>query len=196
MDQRQMSRRELLAASAISGAAGLIISETASAQGSAPEAAGAEKPSTGEGPVYPDLVPSSRVSYEVTRTDEEWKAMLTPEEYRILRKEGTEPRRSNPLWEEERPGKYYCRGCGLHVYSGEEKVVLRIGWLFFKHAELDSVLLGIHESTNYGRRPKKERVAQAHCRRCGSHFGHVLIINREILHCVNGTSFIYKPDAA
>lgn len=192
MVQRILTRRDVLTAGAMTSTVALIAAGPAAAQ-PAETAPAAPLPS---GPTYPELIPSGPLPYEIQRTDEEWQAMLTEEEYRILRKEGTEPRRSNPLWEEERPGKYYCRGCGLHVYSGEEKVVLRIGWLFFKHGELDSVLLGIHESTNYGRRPKKQRVAQAHCRRCGSHFGHVLIINREILHCVNGTSFIFKPEAA
>lgn len=172
MNLDSLSRRNLLKSAAIAGAGALVLpSATITlAQGS-----------TAEGSDY---------QFEVVRTEEEWRAILTDEEYRILREMGTEPRRSSELWQEDREGTYHCRGCDLHLYSSNRKTILDIGWVFFFHSEPDSVLTGIDNVEG-------TEVIQAHCRRCGSHLGHILIVpdgnEDKIMHCINGTSLVFNP---
>jgi len=142
-----------------------------------------------------DVTPKDgHYEYEIGYTEEEWKERLTKEEFRILREGGTEKKKSNPLWKEKRIGHYDCKGCELRVYSSEYKIILHKGWAFFEHSEPDSVLTGIDLYTNYGS-SKKKTVIEAHCRRCGSHFGHILYVKSKILHCINGTSLTFIPTA-
>jgi len=131
----------------------------------------------------PASLPSSRTKliYKVRHTEEEWRARLSPDEYSVLREGDTEPRHSHYLTRETGAGIYNCQGCDLPIYSSEEKTILDIGWVFFRHALPDSVLLGVDS----------DRI-EAHCRRCGSHIGHVLYVETEILHCVNGTALDFK----
>lgn len=130
--------------------------------------------------------------YEVSFTEAEWRERLSEEEFRILRKNGTEKEKSNPLWKEKRPGFYKCKGCDLGLYDSEHKIILKKGWAFFRHSEPDSVLTGIDLFTDYGS-SKKETAIEAHCRRCGSHLGHILYVKKKILHCINGTSLSFTP---
>ena len=143
---------------------------------------------------------SEAFTYEVTRTEAEWRALLSPEEYRILRELGTEPRFSSDLAAEERPGTYHCRGCDLTIYDADQKTVRLIGWVFFFHARPDSVLMGIDEfpaaMTNSEGIAEARLVTEAHCRRCGSHLGHILQVQQDILHCINGAALEFRPETA
>lgn len=138
--------------------------------------------------------------YEVTRTEAEWRERLTDFEYSILREFSTEPRFISDLWQEERPGHYQCRGCDLTLYDSNQKTVRLIGWVFYYHARPDSVLLGIDEwpaemseSEELG---EPRQVTEVHCRRCGSHLGHLLQVQGDMLHCINGTALAFVPDDA
>ena len=135
--------------------------------------------------------------YEVSFTEQEWRARLSEEEFRILREGGTEHKKSSPLWKEKRDGHYTCKGCDLGLYNSDYKVVLNKGWVFFKNCEPDSVLTGNDLVTEYGgfiKKPKRTRTfIETHCRRCGSHLGHMLYIKGQILHCINGTSLKFTP---
>ena len=73
-----------------------------------------------------------RETFEVVKTDEEWKAILTPEQYRILRREGTEPSFSNAFHQSKDPGRYHCAGCDLAVFSSESKYDSQTGWPSFR----------------------------------------------------------------
>jgi peptide-methionine (R)-S-oxide reductase len=143
---------------------------------------------------------SEDFAYEVTRTDEEWRALLSEDEHRILRENGTESRFSSDLWQEERPGHYHCKGCDLTIYESTQKTVRFIGWVFFYHANRDNVLLGIDEwpaqMTDADGMGEPRQVIEAHCRRCGSHLGHVLHVENDILHCINGASLTFAADDA
>lgn len=119
--------------------------------------------------------------YEVQYSDAEWRTRLTPAEYKILRAGGTEERHSHHFTQKTDPGTYSCKGCDLPIYLSEEKVNLDIGWVFFKHSLPDAVLLG-----------QDEGQIEAHCRRCGSHLGHVLFVKSDILHCINGTALGFE----
>ena len=134
-------------------------------------------------------------AYTVGYTEDEWKSRLTEEEFRIMRMGGTEHKKTSPHWKETRAGDYSCKGCVLGLYDSEFKVPLKKGWVFFSHSEPDSVLTGIDLITNYGWRAKKKAAIEAHCRRCGSHLGHVLYIEKQILHCINGASLTFTPRA-
>lgn len=137
--------------------------------------------------------------FEVTRTEDAWRAMLTEEEYRILRKGGTEKPKSSPLWEETRAGIYHCKGCDLAVYDGEWKEVLDRGWVFFFHAIPHAVMTnidGIPERYIDGKDFAIVSTIETHCRRCGSHLGHIFNVKGNLLHCINGASLVFKPDEA
>jgi peptide-methionine (R)-S-oxide reductase len=104
--------------------------------------------------------------FEVTHSDEEWRRLLTPEQYRILRKHGTERAGSSPLDHEKRAGTFYCAGCDLPLYSSETKFDSGTGWPSFwapiaGHIETKTDFKIIFPRTEY------------HCARCGGHQGHV-----------------------
>ena len=138
--------------------------------------------------------------FEITRTEAEWRARLSAWEYRILREGGTEPHFSSALWNEERPGQYSCRGCDLPLYNSEHKTIRQIGWVFYFHAIPNSVLLGMDESpAQYGSADQMadspQILIEAHCRRCGSHLGHILNVQGDVLHCINGAALAFAPAA-
>lgn len=136
--------------------------------------------------------PGDVYQYEIRRGDAEWRALLTPDEYRIMRGRETELPRTSPLWNETRAGRYYCKGCGLTLYESGWKVELDIGWLFFRHSCAAAILMSIDrfDMRTLGEDPHDpmQSVIEAHCRRCGSHLGHIVTIRGDTLHCINGTS--------
>ncbi|MCY4336727.1 MAG: peptide-methionine (R)-S-oxide reductase [Litoreibacter sp.] len=134
-------------------------------------------------------------AYEVTRTEAEWLERLTDEEFVIMREGFTEARKSSPLWEETRPGEYLCKGCDLKAYDGRWKTVLDIGWVFFLQSEPGAVMMNIDGPTpDYGAMSQGlDAVTEVHCRRCGSHFGHLLIVEGRMRHCINGASLTFRP---
>lgn len=143
---------------------------------------------------------SEDITYEVTRTDAEWREMLSEHEHHILRESGTEQRFTSDLWEEEAAGHYHCKGCDLTIYESAQKTVRLIGWVFYHHARPDSVLLGIDEwpalmseAEDMG---EPRQVTEVHCRRCGSHLGHLLQVQDDMLHCINGAALSFAADAA
>jgi len=129
-------------------------------------------------------------TYEIRRTQAEWRELLSDSEYAILRQGGTEEPQSSPLWNETRDGVYRCKGCDQLLYWSETKKVLEKGWTFFRHAEPDSVLTGIDETDFFG--DQKLLMLEVHCRRCGSHLGHIVYISNEVLHCINGAALKFE----
>ena len=132
---------------------------------------------------------ASEQRFEVTRTKAEWKAMLTKLEYKVMRKEGTERSGSSPLDKNYSPGIYACRGCDLPLYSSETKFDSGTGWPSFWQSlpnaigtKADRVLLTVR--------------TEAHCRRCGSHLGHIFNDGPKPTgkrHCLNGVSLVFRP---
>ena len=105
-------------------------------------------------------------SFEVTKSPEEWRKILTPEQYAVLREESTERSGSSPLNKEPRRGTYACAGCDLPVYKSEAKFESGTGWPSFTAPIAGAV------------RTKEDRGlfmtrTEVHCRRCGGHLGHV-----------------------
>ncbi|MEO0911466.1 MAG: peptide-methionine (R)-S-oxide reductase [Pseudomonadota bacterium] len=136
----------------------------------------------------------SDYQFEVTHTDEEWFERLTPEQYEILRQNGTEWPKSSPLWNDYRAGEFHCQGCGLHVYRSEWRVELDKGWVFFAHAVPNAVMMDIDKAANYTMNPSNARtMIEVHCRRCGSHLGHLLRVDGHLVHCINGAALDFRP---
>ncbi|MGB5556784.1 MAG: peptide-methionine (R)-S-oxide reductase, partial [Paracoccaceae bacterium] len=123
--------------------------------------------------------------YELTRTEAEWKAMLSDADYKILRRGSTELPKASPLWNETRNGTYACKGCELHTYDANWKVTLDKGWAFFRHSTPNSVLTNVDGPVlAYGSAMNNDApgaMIEAHCRRCGSHLGHIVIADGMLL---------------
>ncbi len=139
-------------------------------------------------------------TYEVIRSDAEWRKMLSPKDYKILREGSTELPKSSPLWKEDTHGTYACKGCDLTVYESKWKVILDKGWVFFQHARPNTTLTDIDGFYPEGMVEVDPRfpvpLIEAHCRRCGSHLGHILKVEGKILHCINGASLNFTQTTA
>lgn len=137
--------------------------------------------------------------YEVTRSEEEWRGMLDKAEFNILRMGGTELPKTHPLWNNTAEGTYCCRGCDLTLYDSVWKVELDKGWAFFRQSRENTILMGIDGQPPEGMGSDDGRppaMIEAHCRRCGSHLGHILTVEGETLHCINGTSLQFRDATA
>ncbi len=105
-------------------------------------------------------------AFEVVKTPEEWRAILTPAQYEVLREAGTERSKSSPLNAEKRRGSYLCAGCQLPVYTSETKFESGTGWPSFT-APIENAVRTKPDPGLFGSR------TEVHCRRCGGHLGHV-----------------------
>jgi peptide-methionine (R)-S-oxide reductase len=130
--------------------------------------------------------------YEVTHTDEEWRRLLTPEQYYVLRHEGTERPFTSALLNEHGPGTFTCAGCDLPLYSSKTKFESGTGWPSFwmplEHAvdEIQDRTLGML------------RTAVA-CHRCGGHLGHVFTDGPKptgLRYCMNGVALKFAAAPA
>ena len=132
---------------------------------------------------------ASRV-YEVTRSDEEWRKLLTPAQYNVLRQEGTERPFTSALLNEHRPGTFSCTGCDLPLYSSKTKFESGTGWPSFNDPVAGSTENTVDKSYGMVR-------TEVHCSRCGSHLGHVFDDGPPPTHlryCINGVAMNFAPE--
>jgi len=128
-------------------------------------------------------------AFEVTHTVEEWKKILTPNQFKVLREEATERPFTSPLNDEHRHGIFSCAGCDLDLYSSETKFDSGTGWPSF-WKPLDNAI-GTTRDASYG----MIRTA-VHCRRCGGHLGHVFDDGPKptgLRYCMNGLAMKFRP---
>lgn len=127
--------------------------------------------------------------FEMVLSDAEWRRRLTPQRYAVLRKEKTEPAGSSPLDKEKRKGIYACAGCGLPVYSSATKYESGTGWPSF-WKPLPNAIRTREDNTLFFTR------TEVHCRRCGSHLGHVFDDGPKptgLRYCMNGLALTFRP---
>jgi len=108
-----------------------------------------------------------KVSFEVTKSEADWKKQLTPEQYEVIRLKGTERAFTGKYWDNHKKGIYYCAACRLPVFDSETKFESGSGWPSF-FQPVDEKAVSIIKDTSYNM--VREEVV---CRRCGGHLGHV-----------------------
>ncbi|RKF14959.1 peptide-methionine (R)-S-oxide reductase [Roseovarius spongiae] len=126
--------------------------------------------------------------FEVTRTEAEWRAMLSDAQYDVMREEGTERAGSSPLDKNYEDGTYHCRGCDLPLYSSETKFDSGTGWPSFYQSLPGAI------GTKDDRKFLFVRT-ECHCARCGSHLGHIFDDGPAPTgkrHCLNGVSLVFR----
>ncbi|MBV8522273.1 MAG: peptide-methionine (R)-S-oxide reductase MsrB [Acetobacteraceae bacterium] len=130
-------------------------------------------------------------SFEVTKTDAEWRRLLSPLQYAVLRRQATEPPGSSPLDGETRPGRYDCAGCANPLFSSETKFHSGTGWPSFWQPLDHAVDTASDQSLLMER-------TEVHCRRCGGHLGHVFDDGPRptgLRYCINGAALAFHPAA-
>jgi peptide-methionine (R)-S-oxide reductase len=136
--------------------------------------------------------PVRAAQYEVMHTDAEWRKLLTPAQYNVLRQQGTEPAFSSPLLDEHRVGVFACAGCALALFSSRTKFESGTGWPSFYAPLVNAVLTA--DDTSFG----MDRT-EVHCRRCGGHLGHVFPDGPPptgLRYCMNGVALVFMPAPA
>jgi peptide-methionine (R)-S-oxide reductase len=135
---------------------------------------------------------SAAETFEVTHTDAEWKKLLSPNQFAVLRLAATERPYTSPLDKEKREGIFACAGCDLPLFSSKTKFDSGTGWPSF-WTPLENAV-GTTDDRSFG----MVRTA-VHCRRCGGHLGHVFKDGPPptgLRYCMNGVAMTFKATAA
>ncbi|MXP26377.1 peptide-methionine (R)-S-oxide reductase MsrB [Altererythrobacter indicus] len=128
-------------------------------------------------------------TYPFSLSDAQWKARLTPAQYRILRRQGTERPYSSPLNDEKRKGIFRCAGCKNHLFSSRTKFDSGTGWPSFWEPLPGKVEISRDFALGY---PRNE----VHCANCGGHLGHVFNDGPKPTgkrYCMNGAAMTFLP---
>ncbi|MBW4507846.1 MAG: peptide-methionine (R)-S-oxide reductase MsrB [Scytonematopsis contorta HA4267-MV1] len=131
-----------------------------------------------------EVMAVSKDQFEVTKTEEEWRTILTPEQYNVLRKHGTERPRTSPLDKQYGNGTYVCAGCDLPLFTSTTKFDSGTGWPSF-YAPIEGAIATTTDKSFFMTR------VEVHCSRCGGHLGHVFNDGPKPTgqrYCMNGVS--------
>jgi peptide-methionine (R)-S-oxide reductase len=135
---------------------------------------------------------SPPVTYELTHTDAQWRSLLSPDQYTVLRQAGTERPFSSPLNDEHHAGIFACAGCKLDLFSSKTKFDSGTGWPSFWQPLEKAVLTESDSSFGWDR-------TAVQCRRCGGHLGHVFDDGPKptgLRYCMNGVAMTFRADTA
>lgn len=127
--------------------------------------------------------------FPVQKTDEQWRAALTSQQYRVLRRHATEAPYSSPLDREQRRGTFVCAGCGNELYAADTKYDSGTGWPSFWQPLPDAVGTSVDRSLLMVR-------TEVHCADCGGHLGHVFQDGPPptgLRYCMNGAAMRFVP---
>ena len=131
------------------------------------------------------------MSEKILKSDAEWKAELTAEQYRVMRKHGTEPAFSGPLNDNKQAGIYLCAACDNALFGSDTKFDSGTGWPSF-YAPISPETIGTETD-----RSLFSTRTEVHCHRCGAHLGHVFDDGPNptgLRYCMNSVSLKFKPE--
>ncbi|MDQ6624750.1 MAG: peptide-methionine (R)-S-oxide reductase MsrB [Verrucomicrobiota bacterium] len=137
-------------------------------------------------PTESDLAPFEKIE----KSEEQWRSILTPKQFSVMRKKGTEAPRSSPLLSEHRPGVFRCAACDLPLFASDAKFESGTGWPSFTKPFVDKNVFTAKDSTLGMERD------EVLCARCGAHLGHVFDDGPPPTHlryCMNGVALKFEP---
>ena len=132
------------------------------------------------------------MAYEIEHTDDEWRAILSPDAFRILRRAGTEPAFGNEYWDNHSDGVYRCGGCDRVLFDSADKFDSGTGWPSFTRP-IEPHAVETHVDSGFGMVRTEVR-----CARCGGHLGHLFEDGPAPLgarYCMNSGALVFKPRA-
>jgi len=127
---------------------------------------------------------------KVIKTDEEWQKQLSPDQFYIARKHGTEPSFSGPYWDEKAPGRYECVCCGADLFDADTKYDSGTGWPSFYKPSKEEAISEHADNSLFSRR------TEVRCSNCDAHLGHVFPDGPKptgLRYCINGTVLKHIP---
>ena len=131
----------------------------------------------------------SAATFEIVKSDDEWRRLLSGQAYRVLRQHGTERPHSSPLDKEKRRGTFHCAGCDLPLFASDTKYDSGTGWPSFFRPLANAIGTKTDRSLLISR-------TEVHCRRCGGHLGHVFDDGPPptgLRYCMNGLAMRFRP---